>query len=62
MKLYIIPNPYDYHEQGEILVWAENEEEAKLKAKSKVGEYNKLKLDEIEEFTDDYYINKGCDC
>lgn len=66
MKIFKIPNPYDYHEQGELLIKAETKEEAIKKAQElakKGGEWEfQLKIEDIEEWVDDIYENDGCDC
>jgi aromatic ring-opening dioxygenase LigB subunit len=36
-KIYIIPHPYDYHQQGEVLVRAKTKKEAIAKALRKIN-------------------------
>lgn len=66
MKLYRIPEPWDYHEQGGYVIMAESKREAvaKLKKWAKENrdypdgpEYSKVEL-----IKGDIYEESGCDC
>lgn len=68
MKLYRIPNPWDYHEQGAIVVMAESAEDALSKASvlaaKNAGSYTResIQWDKVTEIEGDIYEDGGCDC
>lgn len=57
MKVWVVPFPYDYHEQGEILVFGADTAEAALKqARDEVLRRNKWWDDE--EWVEKRYLSK----
>lgn len=78
MKTYVIPYPYDYHEQGEFVVQAKSEKEAIDKILWHllntdedmfkdddwyIDRYlSKLDVSKLRELTEEVYVNEGCDC
>lgn len=73
MRLYRIPNPWDYHGDGGYLIQAENAEDAisklsvKLASEAASGSYyadrgETVKWDQVTEVADAIYEESGCDC
>lgn len=64
MKLFFVPNPWDYHEFGGYYVMAETPEAAikKLKASApSPSRYVSVKYNEIREVKDGIEAGAGCD-
>ncbi len=67
MKMWRIPDPWDYHEFGGYIILAETAEEAVEKVKASLGEdriYGPSTSPNFEKVKElgDIYIESGCDC
>lgn len=65
LKMFAIPNPEDYHKQGEYVVLAKDKKEAVaiLKNELKDDTYSsKPKFKKTKEDKGNVYKNIGCDC
>ena len=62
LKMFAIPNPEDYHQQGEYVVLAKDKKEAVAILK-KTGHYSEhTNFRKVVEVKDNVYKNIGCDC
>lgn len=64
MNLYVIPWPWDFHEDGSIVVVAHDEQEAITKAKNWFGNSSgeQPHYHEIFLVNNGIYTGAGCDC